>query len=127
MEPNLTAFTIVVGDCINDGNSNTEVVPEIVDCALPHDNEAYLSVILEDGAFPGAAAIEATAIQECTAGFKPFAGIAHDRSLGLDFSWYYPSGQTWAMNDREILCLIHEVGEDGLPVQSTGSLEGASR
>lgn len=127
LEPDLSAYTISVGDCLNDGNASTAVVPEVVECAAPHDNEAYLSVRLEEGPFPGAEAITATAITDCATEFGTFTGISHEASIQLDFSWYYPSEETWAIGDREILCLVHELNEERTPVKSTGSLEGANR
>lgn len=127
VEPDLSAFEIEVGDCVNDGNSNTSVVPEVVDCADPHDKEAYLSVVLEDGPFPGDDVIATTAVQECRAGFGAFAGIAHDASTTLDFSWYYPSTETWEIGDREILCMIHGLDAERTPVTTIGTLEGANR
>ncbi len=127
VEPDFSAFSIAVGECVNDGNRNTTVLPVVVDCAQEHDNEAYLSVVLADGPFPGADVITATAIVECTDGFEQFAGIRYDSSIELDFSWYYPSEASWKLGDREILCLIHEVDGERRPVPSMGTLEGANR
>ncbi len=116
------AFAIAVGDCLNDGNLDGEVttVPTI-DCAQPHDSEAYASILIEDGPYPGEDAILAQADADCQTAFNDFAGINYDQSA-LDFSYYYPTEGSWGSGDREILCLIYE-----FDVKTTGSLSGAAR
>ena len=115
-------FTIKVGDCLNDGGTEGEVseVP-VVDCAEPHDSEAYASILMDDGDFPGDSAVEDQAISDCTSEFNSFVGLDYQEST-LDFAYYYPTEQSWANGDREILCLI--VDPAG---QVTGSLAGAAR
>ncbi len=114
-------FTIKVGDCLNDGDAGGEVstVPT-VDCAEPHDSEAYASIIMDDGDFPGTEAVDDQAVSGCTAEFAPFVGLDYESSA-YDFSYYYPTEESWASGDREILCLI--VDPDG---QTTGSLAGVA-
>lgn len=116
------AFAIAVGDCLNDGNLEGEVttVPTI-DCAQPHDSEAYASIIVDDGDYPGEEAILAEADAACLDEFNTFVGVNYDESV-LNFSYYYPTAGSWDNGDREILCLIYE---DGTKV--TGSLAGAAR
>lgn len=116
------AFAIAVGDCLNDGNIDGEVttVPTIA-CDQPHDSEAYASIIIDDGAYPGEDAILAQADDACRAEFDSFAGISYDESV-LDFSYYYPTEGSWSGGDREILCLIYE-----FDVKTVGSLAGAAR
>ena len=115
-------FTIAVGDCLNDENIEGEVSDVVkVDCAEEHNSEAYASIIMDDGDFPGDAAVEEQAIADCTAEFNSFVGVDYQASV-LDFAYYYPTEASWGNGDREILCLI--VDPAG-PV--TGSLEGAAR
>ncbi len=116
------AFAIKVGDCLNDGNIDGEVtsVPTIA-CDQPHDSEAFASVIMDDGPYPGEDAVLAQADVDCKTAFEGFAGINYDQSI-LDFSYYYPTEGSWANGDREILCLIYE-----FQVKTTGSLAGAAR
>lgn len=115
-------FTIKVGDCLNDGGATGEVseVPKI-DCAEPHDSEAYASIMMADGDFPGDTAVDDQAVSDCTSQFNSFVGINYDDST-LDFAYYYPTEASWAQGDREILCLI--VDPAG---QVTGSLKGAAK
>lgn len=115
-------FTIKVGDCLNDGGSSGEVssVPTI-DCAEPHDSEAYASIMIPDGDYPGEDAVLTQADTECAAEFASYVGIAYEEST-LGFAYYYPTAQSWESGDREILCLVYDPAG-----QVTGSLEGAAK
>ena len=84
-------------------------------------SEAYSSIQVPDGDYPGEDAILAQAEQDCLAAFNTFAGINYDQST-LSFSYYYPTAGSWDNGDREILCLIYE-----FDVKTTGSLAGAAR
>ena len=115
-------FTIKVGNCLNFGDGTGEVTEvQVIDCASAHDSEAYQSVIMTDGDFPGATAVEDAAISDCTTSFVTFVGHDYESSV-LDFSYYYPTEASWADGDREILCLV--VDPNG---KSTGSLAGAAK
>lgn len=115
-------FTVKVGDCVNNGADQGQVttVPT-VSCATPHDSEAYASIIMDAGAFPGAQAVTDKATASCAAQFNTFVGIDYTLSK-LEFAYYYPTEQSWANGDREILCLI-----DDPKGQTTGSLKGSAR
>ena len=116
------ASDIKVGDCLNDSDVEDEVttVP-IVDCTLPHDREAYSSIILSDGSFPGADVIKQKAIDGCTTDFNNFVGVNYDQST-LSFAYYYPTTESWANGDRQILCMIFDPAG-----KTTGSLDGAAK
>ncbi len=115
-------FTIKVGDCLNDGALEGQVstVPT-VDCSKPHDSEAFASIIMTDGEFPGDDAVKTQAESGCTAQFNTFIGMDYGTSK-LDYSYYYPTSDSWAQGDREILCLVLDPAG-----QTTGSLKGAAR
>lgn len=115
-------FSIGVGDCLNDGDIEGEVSETVkIACSEPHDSEAFASIIMDDGDFPGDGAVEDQAIADCTTEFNAFVGLDYQSSV-LDFSYYYPTADSWANGDREILCLIVDPG-----VKVTGTLEGAAR
>jgi putative regulator of septum formation len=119
---NTDVFAIDVGDCLLDADLEGTIteVPTI-DCASPHDSEAYASIIMDDGDFPGEEAVDAQAVADCTTEFNFFVGVDYQESE-LDFAYYYPTEESWAQGDREILCLI--VDPSG---QVTGSLRHANR
>ncbi len=115
-------FTIVIGDCLNDGSVEGEVsTVKRIDCTEPHDSEAYASIMMTDGAFPGDQAVQDQAIADCTTEFSAFVGLDYEASI-YNFSYYYPTAESWAQGDREILCLI--IDEAG---KTTGSLAGIAR
>lgn len=115
-------FTIAVGDCLNDGDVEGEVsTVKTIDCAEPHDSEAYASIIMDDGDFPGDAAVDDKAVTDCTTEFNSFVGIDYDSS-SLAFSYYYPTESSWAQGDREILCLVYDPAG-----QVTGTLAGSAK
>jgi hypothetical protein len=114
--------TIKVGDCLNDSalKGAVSTVPT-VDCAKPHDSEAYASIKLDDGAFPGDTVIRQKAIDGCKSQFNTFTGINYDQST-LKFAFYYPTEQSWGLGDRGIICLISDPAG-----QVKGTLAGAAR
>jgi Septum formation len=115
-------FTVKVGDCLNDGEVEGEVSSvKAVDCTEPHDSEAFKSISMDDGEFPGETAVDEAAVSGCTAAFAGFVGLDYESSA-FDFSYYFPTEGSWGEGDREILCLI--VDPNG---KTTGSLEGAAK
>lgn len=115
-------FQVKVGDCLNDAAVEGEVstVPT-VDCAQPHDSEAFASIAMAEGDFPGAAAVKTQSEDGCTAQFNKFVGVDYGSST-LEYSYYYPTAESWAQGDREILCLIADPAGP-----TTGSLKGSAR
>ena len=116
-------FTVSVGDCLNDDGVEGEIssVPK-VDCSEPHDSEAYASIEMADGEYPGEEAVFAEADRGCESRFEAFVGISYAESV-FSFSYYYPTPQSWASGDREIICLI----VDPAGKVTSGSLAGAAR
>jgi hypothetical protein len=116
-------FSIKVGDCLNDGDASGEVstVP-IVDCTQPHDSEAYDSGDLDDGDFPGDDAVTQAAELLCGPSFQTFVGLDYDASI-YDYSYYFPTKESWAAGDREVLCVAYA---DDLS-KITGSIAGANK
>jgi len=120
-------FTIKVGDCLNDSLAGESVttVPT-VECTELHDSEAYKSIMLDEGDFPGTTEVETLAQDGCSAAFEDFIGLSYDESI-INLNYYYPTTETWETGDREILCLARDTDGEGNEIQTTGSLEGAKR
>ncbi len=98
-----------------------------VPCSEPHDSEAFKSILLPDGDFPGNEAVSDAADEACIAAFGEFVGIDYFESTDIDINWYVPTAGSWSNGDREILCLVVEIDAEGQLIKSTGSLEGAAR
>ncbi len=110
VEPNeqTDAFALQVGDCLDDGTATGEVqtVPT-VPCAGPHDSEIYSAHQLGKSAYPGVDAVIEQAEALCLPAFDQFVGEPYLDSR-FDFSYYYPTDQSWANGDREVLCVIYD-------------------
>jgi len=117
-------FTLSVGDCLNDSAQQGDVstVP-VVDCAEPHDSEIYASVLIEGDEYPGVEAVIEFADESCYDEFEAFVGIPKDTSK-YGYGTLYPTAESWAGGDREVLCRIVLGDGEGNTVKIEGSLEG---
>lgn len=115
-------FTLVVGDCFNGDYEGGVSAVTFVDCAEPHESEVYASIMMDDGDFPGKDAVLAQADTDCRAEYGSFVGLSWEESV-LDFGILFPSAESWALSDREILCIIN----DPARTLTSGSLAGAAR
>ena len=115
-------FDIPVGACLDSSSLEGDQVAtiELLDCAEEHDVEAYASLALSGEAYPGQEEILAQADEFCLAEFDSFIGTAYQDSV-LDFSFLYPTEESWGQGDREVLCLVIS------PEPVTGTLEGTAR
>ena len=112
-----------VGDCLDkselEGQEVTAV--ETKDCGEPHDAEVFGSVSHPDGDYPGRAAVEKQAQEECTAQFEDFVGVPYAESK-IYFSTLSPTEEGWdSADDRTSLCIL--LSDE--PVSE--SLRGAAR
>ena len=115
-------FAIEVGDCLNDATTTGDEVTSvpIVPCDEPHDSEAFASVQMDDGEYPGDTAVSAEADEVCTAEFESFVGVPYEDSKYY-YSYYAPTQGSWEnRGDREILCTVYD-----RDVKTTGSLRDA--
>ncbi len=117
-------FTLEVGDCLNDSGAKGEVSSlPVVDCDEPHDSEIYASVLMEGDEYPGTDATVQFAETACYDRFEDFVGIPQDESK-YGFGTLYPTLDSWAGGDREVLCRIVLGDSTGTPVLTEGSLRG---
>ncbi len=114
-------FSLVVSDCLADADVPDEVTTvRVVDCTAPHDSEIFARTEAPDDAFPGDDELEARLVEFCRSdAFTDFVGIPFAESR-YSTRGYYPTAESWANGDRELLCTI--VDESG--AQLTGSLAG---
>lgn len=119
---NADVFSLKVGDCLDDASSSgTVTTAPTVPCGEPHDSEAYAAVTMKGTAFPGDAAVKDQANEGCAGAFPAFVGIAYDDSA-LSISYYFPTKESWANGDRQILCTIYDPD-----TKTTGTLKSARR
>jgi hypothetical protein len=122
--PDDDVFSIVVGDCLNDADVADEVTSlPIVDCAEPHDSEVFARTEATGDTFPGGDVLQATLVEFCRGdAFTQFVGIPFVESR-YGTRGYFPTAQSWANGDRELLCTL--IDESG--AQLTGSLAGTEK
>ncbi len=119
-------LSLDVGECFDDWEGSltgaTQEVTDvpIVDCDEPHDNEVYAISNMPSGPFPGDSEIQEWASDRCHERFEPFVGKAYVDSR-LDFGALFPTEETWADDDTEVICFVWDV--DFLKL--TGSMQGS--
>lgn len=116
-------FDIQVGDCLDDADSADAqgVVLSVptVPCDADHDSEAFKEVTVSlKGGYPGNDALESAADTQCQSPFENFVH-ADAADTMLDYTYYYPTADSWRRGDRQILCLVYN--PDG---QVRGTLKG---
>jgi hypothetical protein len=102
----LGVFSFVVGDCIT-GLSDSGTIESAtgVPCSDKHEYEVYSETFLSDDSQTVPADIEAQADEYCYGQFSSFVGLDYESSK-LDFTYIYPTEESWAGGDREITCMI---------------------
>lgn len=109
----LDAFSIKVGDCFDDVDSDSITSLPAVPCGEPHDNEVYATFNVSLSTFPGAEAMQEMAFTSCKERFEPFVGKPYDTS-SLDIFPLTPTSESWAQSDREIVCAVYDMEEKKL-------------
>jgi hypothetical protein len=114
-------FDLVVGDCTNDEETVSEEIETVptVPCSEPHDNEAYLSVDLPDGEFPGDEYIATESDTICYDAFTDFVGVSYEESR-LDYFPMTPTEGSWGGGDREVMCFVFDANAEKLTGTAAG-------
>ena len=115
-----TGFSLKPGQCFDrDPNSKSSAVT-VIDCAKPHDAEAFASEPISSLSYPGLAAVEAIGERRCP------EDSDHWLTAGLnypDFAVHYlfPQESSWTRGDRNVICFFRRV--DNFPI--TGHVKDA--
>jgi len=120
----VSAFQIQEGDCFNDraGSIIGEVASvDTVSCAEPHDKEVYVVERLPNAAFPGDGTSE-IARELCVERFGGFVGLSYEAS-SLDIYFFHPTRESWAQDDREVVCAVYDMNRTKL----VGTVRGSRR
>lgn len=113
-------------ECFDDWDGATsdgfQQVTELdtIDCVEPHDNEVYATYNMADGSFPGSDAVETAIVTQCEAAFAPYVGTSYAESR-LDYGALFPTSESWAEGDREIICFLWDIEF----LKLTGSMENS--
>jgi hypothetical protein len=119
----VNVFELGVGDCLADFTDATEWSSiEASPCSEPHSDEIYATGEIPDSdEYPGRTAVESAAQDICLSHYEAFVGLPYDDSV-LDIGYLAPTKDSWAEDDRAVLCTIFDPLEE-----VTGSLRGAER
>ncbi|MFL4476556.1 septum formation family protein [Paeniglutamicibacter sp. MACA_103] len=121
-EVSADAFSIRLGDCLNDpGEGELDRVP-VVPCEKPHSLEVFHEFTIDLEKFPDTVeAMDELTETSCMNAFSTFVGVAYDDSE-LDFTVMQPTKESWADGDKIVQCLIG----DPSGATTTGSLKGSN-
>lgn len=118
------------GQCFDtiDDSRVADLAVWVLDCAAPHAYEVYDVVGYEgDGAgrgtdYPGVATVQDWSEQACYDRFEAFVGVRWTISE-LDIAVWWPSEESWARGDRNVICtVVSDTGD-----QLTGTQRGIGR
>ena len=98
-----TVFQLRSGQCLNFPPNGTALA-HAVPCAQPHDAEIYGTVSVAAQQWPGDAALNAQARQDCQ---NKLSGYLSQLAGGNVAEFYvYPSKGAWAAGGRSVICEI---------------------
>ena len=96
-----------------DKSATTATTIEKTSCTREHDAEVFALASAPDGDFPGAEALNRQAETECISAFDAYVGSDYLTS-SLDATWMIPTKDSWAQNDRSIVCLARPLDHSKL-------------
>ena len=113
-EGTLSVFDLEVGDCGDLPDLEVYQSVTVLPCDQGHEFEVYAISTFTDAQgsdYPGDEAAAGWADQECYADFATYVGVSWEESPDLTYTYLYPTEESWAEDDREILCMLTHVDE----------------
>ena len=107
----ISVFNVQIGDCLKDGDlANLETQGTVtesvgVPCTEPHKYEVFGEKVVSDLEAFSRVAVISEAEEFCLSAFQSYIGIAYKDSL-FEFTYLFPSANTWSNGDKEITCLV---------------------
>lgn len=106
INPSTDPFTLVVGDCLDPGSVDGPVsTVSTVPCTQPHEAQVYASLPLGGSRLPDSSALSELAAEFCIAELEALVGTDY-LTTPYDYRFLAPSAESWAADDRELLCLV---------------------
>jgi hypothetical protein len=125
------AHILAVGECFNNTVAIVTGEDVIVDvprenCTLAHDNEVFAAQLLTGKSFPGDERIAEDASSVCLGEFEDFIGVGIAEAGTLQYDFFAPTENTWALGDREILCFAFDTAaQTAYTLRDQGSIRAA--
>ncbi len=101
---NTSAFTMEVGQCVQVPDGDRVSRFETTECTAEHDAEVFHILKQTDSELPPESELKEKAGNECADAFESYIGKAYEES-DLDIYTTYPTKTTWAIGDREVVCM----------------------
>jgi hypothetical protein len=104
-----SVFELELGDCLKSelgliGDAVLEI--PLVPCDLEHTHEVFFKAEHPEGPYPGSAAIELFAEQQCVGAYYDYVGVELSESVYY-YTYLFPSVGTWNDDtDRQIVCFV---------------------
>ena len=115
-------FSVDKGECFDAPGGSLEGMAYDVDkvpCAGKHDGEVFANFRMDNGGYPGDAAINQAADDKCYTLQHTYAMDSWAVPDNVDIYYFTPTRQSWGLGDREISCLF---GNTDASAGLTGSL-----
>ena len=108
-------FGLRPGECVNTGPNGLNVT--VVSCATPHDAEVFATFSLPASPWPGTAAVQLGAGNECA---MRLGGYLDPQLAAADLTqeYVYPNQAAWQAGERTVVCEVRS---------SSGRLTGSVR
>jgi Septum formation len=109
----LGAFVMRPGDCFMAPQDGTEMVASVegVPCADPHDGQVYALFDVAHADSFDAASVEAQADEGCLSRWASDLWGPYEENMELDISYFVPTAESRATDDRGVACAIVPVDE----------------
>ncbi|MDJ0906626.1 MAG: septum formation family protein [Woeseiaceae bacterium] len=119
-EGTLDAFQVRLGDCFDDPDVTADEFSSLpgVPCTEPHDNEAFAVFDLTMASYPENDIADISQ-SSCIDRFEAYVGSDY-QSSSLDVVTMFPSPESWAQDDREVVCALYDMSGAKL----VGSVKG---
>lgn len=120
----MTANDLRVGDCFDLKEPDAEEISDVTahPCTEAHEYEVFYVGAMLDGAYPGDEALTNFVVENCGPAFDAYVGRAYTDSQ-LDFSWLYPTLESWGEGDRSVQCAAYDPRETRLTISLKGSAQ----
>lgn len=114
-------FQIQVGDCFDDASSVDDEISSLpgLPCSEPHDNEAFAVFDVANESYPEGDGMSEIAHNSCLRHFDAFVGKDY-QSSSLEIFTLFPTVDSWAQDDREVICAVYDMNAGKL----VGSVKG---
>lgn len=104
-----SVFELELGDCLSSelgliGDAVLDI--PLLPCDLEHTHEVFFKAEHPEGPYPGSAAIELFAEQQCVGAYYDYVGVELSESVYY-YTYLFPSVSTWNDDkDRQVVCFV---------------------